>query len=263
MNNPELNQENFNFLFENANAARALGITYFTHLDQPISIWNYIRIANDLSEQIEPSDILDWGCGFGQMTYLLKTRGFSVTSFEIGETGKTGLPDLPVCRALNPIYSTHPTNLPFLDNTFDAVLGCGVLEHVDEFSEPGNEIKSLQEIARILRPDGKLFIYQLPQLYAWQEAVARKLKRGYCHPRRYTVKEITMILEQTGYSVERIRCVNLIPKNLTGLPEKLRVAYSRLSKLLIAFDGVLCKTPGLNLIAGALEITAQYKGKSA
>lgn len=252
-----MTEQDYNFLLANAQAGKALGLSNFIHLDQPIGILNYIRIADDIARQIALGDLLDWGCGYGQMTYLLKRRGFQVTSFDIGEPGTVSSPDIPLCRELNVVRTTHPTNLPFTDNSFDAVLSCGVLEHVDEFSQPGNERKSLREIARVLRPDGFLFIYQLPQQYAWQEAIGRRLRLGYAHPRRFTATEITKMLKQAGYSIERIRRANLFPKNLTGLPNGLRMMYSRFSRALIALDGNLCKIPGLNHLAGVLEITAK------
>ena len=67
------------------------------------------------------------------------------------------------------------------------------------------------------------------------------------------------MLEDAGYSVQRIRRANLVPRNLTGMPERLRIAYSRLSNALISLDGVLCTIPGLNQLAGVLEITARRK----
>ncbi len=257
MNQIQLDQTDFDFLSANATAAKRLGVGGFIHLDQPIGIWNYIRIANDIAKQLPHGDVFDWGCGYGQMTYLLKKRGFQVTSFDIGDPNKNSLPDIPICHDLNVIRNMHPTTLPFAPKSFDAVLSCGVLEHVDEQSQPGNEMKSLSEIGRILRPGGILFIYQLPQLYTWQESIIRRFHLGYAHPRRYTATEITNMLKQTGYSVQRIRRANLIPKNLTGMPNKLRTIYSRFSKTLITLDGNLCKVPVLNHIAGVLEVTAQ------
>lgn len=259
MNRTQLDQADFDFLLRNAQAGKALGLTHFIHLDQPIGIWNYIRIANSIARQIPSGHILDWGCGYGQMTYLLKRRGFHVTAFDMGETNNTALPDIPLCHEIEVVYSSHPTHLPFSDAAFDAVLSCGVLEHVGEGSQPGNELETLGEIARVVRPGGHLLIYQLPQRYAWQEALVRRLKLGYTHPRRYTATEITNILQQTGYSVKELRRANLIPKNLTGMPNILRVAYSRLSNPLIALDGSICKIPWLHNLAGVLEVTAQRK----
>ncbi len=251
----DLNQADYDFLRANGRLGAASG-HHFAHLDQPIGIWNYIRIANSIARQIPGGDLLDWGCGYGQMTYLLQRRGFRVTSFDIG-TSDTPIPDIPLCRSLNIVRTAHATELPFDDASFDAVLGSGVLEHVDEHSQPGNERKSLRELARIIRPGGHLLIYQLPQRYAWQEAVIRTWKLGYAHPRRYSAAEITAMLAQAGFGVRRLARANLLPKNLTGMPARLRSLYSRFSRPLITADRMLCSLPLLNQLAGVLELTAQ------
>jgi len=248
--------EDYEFLLATARAAKAQGLTHFVHLDQPIGIWNYIRIANEMAERIPRGRLLDWGCGFGQMTYLLRRRGFDVTPFDIGAPDSR-LPEVPLSRDLQVVRSAHPTELPFADRSFDVVLSCGVLEHVDEFSEPGNELKSLAEIGRVLRPRGYFSIYQLPQRYTWQEAVTRRLGVGYAHPRRYTASEIRDMLTRAGFDVERLRRNNLFPKNLTGVPEPARILYSRFSRALIRIDDALSRLPVLNQIAGVLEIMAR------
>lgn len=253
--------EDYDFLSANANIADSLGVPHFLHLDQPIGRWRYIRIANDICRQVPPGRLLDWGCGCGQMTYLLRRRGFQVTPFDIGGPD-TKMPDIPMCHDLNVIRSMHPTNLPFESHSFDAVLSCGVLEHVDEQSQPGNEMKSLYEIARLLRPGGFLLMYQLPQRYALNEAIVRRFKLGYAHPRRYTEDEIRTMLLQTGYTIERVGRANLLSKNLTGTPPGLRKFYSRFSHVLIMADKMLCLLPGLNNLAGVLEVTARCKAKA-
>jgi SAM-dependent methyltransferase len=262
VNRDASDQEDFEFLLANARAGLALGLTHFVHLDQPIGIWNYIRIADDIADRTPHGRMLDWGCGFGQMTYLLKRRGFEVTSFDIGDQDKK-LPDIPVCRNLSVVRTMHPTNLPFPDRQFDAVLSCGVLEHVEEPPACGNEVASLHEIGRVLRPGGRLLLYQLPQQYAWTEAIVRRLGSGYVHPRRYTIPEITRILEDAGYTVESVSRSGLVPKNLTGLPGVLRRLYSRFSRGLLTMDKLLCRIPGLNSLSGVMEIRAIYHGRPA
>jgi SAM-dependent methyltransferase len=249
-------QADYEFLLHNARVGQALGLKAFIHLDQPIGLWNYIRIANDIARQTPPGRLLDWGCGYGQMTYLLEQRGFRVTPFDIGAPD-AALPDIPLCRGLSIVRTQHPTTLPFEAASFDSVLSCGVLEHVDEYSQPGNEIKSLLEIARVLRPGGLFLIYQLPQRYAWQEAVIRRFHLGYTHPRRYMVAEIIHLLKRSGYRIHRLRRANLIPKNLTGMPAPLRKVYSRFSRPLIGMDGWLSQLPLVDRVAGVLEITAE------
>lgn len=255
------------FLEENSAAMRRAGV-HLPHLDQRVNLLNYIRIADDvvrnISEKVSHREAqfesktkaLDWGCGYGQMTWLLKRRGLEVTSFDIG-SDESALPAIPLCRDLAVIRATHPTNLSFPDNSFDAVLSCGVLEHVDECSGvPGSELKSLREIARVLRPNGKFLIYQLPQQLAWQEAVVRGLKLGYAHPRRYTEAEIIGILRSTGFHVLSVRRANFVPKNLTGLPQFIKHGYNRFSWILMALDRIMCKIPIVNRIAGVLEVVA-------
>jgi ubiquinone/menaquinone biosynthesis C-methylase UbiE len=250
-------QEDFNFLLHNAQVGKAKGLSNFLHLDQPIGIWNYIRIADDISAQLSPdAHVLDWGCGMGQMTYLMQQRGLRVTAFDV-RPADDKLPDTPLSKTFEIIVTQEPTLLPFGENAFDAVLSCGVLEHVDEHTQPGNEMKSLREIHRVLKPTGKLLIYQLPQRDAWQEAVIRGFKLGYAHPRRYTATEITHMLHTTGFAVTRLQRANLIPKNLTGMPAALRQVYSRASKPLIVLDGAASQVPGLRGVAGVLEVIAQ------
>jgi SAM-dependent methyltransferase len=249
-------QTDYAFLSENARIGRALQLPTFSHIDQPIGIWNYIRIANDIARQAV-GHVLDWGCGYGQMTYLLRQRGFQVTSFDVGAPD-TIMPDIPICRNLAVVRSQHPTKLPFESASFDAVLGCGVLEHVDECSgQAGAERESLREIARVLRTGGQLLVYQLPQRDAWQETLIRRLQLGYSHPRRYTAGEIGQMLRAAGFEIVRLRRANLIPKNLTGMPVALRRIYSRFSRILIAGDGYLAQIPGVRRVAGVLEITAR------
>lgn len=249
-------REDYEFLHRSAVAGRAAGLTHFLHLDQPIGIWNYIRIANEIACRVPPGRLLDWGCGLGQMSYLLRRRGFEVVAYDLGET-IASLPDLPLTREVTVVRGTHPTDLPFATESFEVVLSCGVLEHVDEYTGvAGNEMKSLREIHRVLRPGGYFPLYQLPQQHTWQEAITRTLGIGYAHPRRFTEREIRGILVATGFHVKRVSRFNMMPKNLTGVPSALRDFYSRLSEPVMAIDRILSAIPGLNRVAGVLEILA-------
>jgi len=255
----ERDREDFEFLMATARAGRTLGIDHFLHLDQPIGIWNYIRIANEIAEQVPKGALLDWGCGLGQMSWLLRRRGFQVTSFDIGET-VAGLPDLPLTREVEIVRGTHPTDLPFGSGAFDAVLSCGVLEHVDEFSGTrGNEKLSLGEIHRVLKPGGWFPIYQLPQQHTWQEAITRALGVGYAHPRRFTESEIRAMLGASGFQVAQLKRFNMLPKNLTGVPQGIRNFYSHFSGGVLAIDKALSQLPIINRVAGVLEILARKR----
>ena len=249
--------EDLEFFLENARFLRERGMRQFLHLDQPTGIWNYIRMANEIARCIPPGRLLDWGCGLGQMTYLLRRRGFDVVPFEIGSTIDSALPDMPLTRTVRPVRGSHPTQLPFGPGEFDAVLSCGVLEHVDEYSQPGNEHRSLDEIFRVLKLGGWFPIYMLPQLYTWQEAIARAIGVGYTHPRRFTASEIRAMLTQHGFEVVTLRRSNMLPKNLTGLPAPLRRLYGHFARQALFVDRSLSAIPGLNQVAGVLEVLAR------
>lgn len=248
--------EEYRFLLANARAGTELGLRDFRHLDRPIGILSYVRIADDIARRVPCGELLDWGCGWGQMTYLLRRRGFRVTAFDVGDPA-AARPDIPLCRAVPVVRSPEPTVLPFADGSFDAVLSCGVLEHVAEDVPGGDERGSLRELHRLLRPGGRLLVYQLPQQHSWQEAAVRRFGLGSGHRRRFTAARIRALLGQEGFAVESLRRTNLVPRNLTGIPERLRDAYSRLAPCLIAADEVLSRAPGLEHVAGALEVVAR------
>jgi SAM-dependent methyltransferase len=254
---PAAELEEYAFLLANARAGKSLSMADFVHLDQPIGILSYVRIADDIARRVPRGDMLDWGCGWGQMTYLLSRRGFRVTAFDVGDPATAVWPDIPLCRAVDVVRSPDPTALPFADGRFDDVLSCGVLEHVAEGVPGGDERGSLRELRRVLRPSGRLLVYQLPQQYAWQEALVRRLGLGVGHRRRFTATEICGLLRQEGFVVESLRRTNLVPRNLTGMPDRLRDAYSRMAPCLIAADEVLSRAPGLEHVAGALEVIAR------
>jgi SAM-dependent methyltransferase len=251
-----LDLEDYEFLRQSAELAEARGLPHFDHLKEPIARWNYVRIANEIAADVRGGRLLDWGCGYGQMTYLLRRRGFDVTPFDIGAPG-SALPDVPLCRGLEVVRDPDPSRLPFAAASFDAVLSCGVLEHVEEDSASGREEQSLRELHRVLRPGGRLLLYYLPQRWSWQEAVTRWLRLGYSHSRRYSAAEIAGVLRRTGYCIERLRRANLFPRNVAAAPGALRVLYGRASRPLLAADAALCGVPGLNRIAGVMEIIAR------
>ena len=83
------------------------------------------------------------------------------------------------------------------------------------------------------------------------------MRIGYFHPRRFTEREIRSLLHGTGFRVERLRRYNMLPKNLTGLPMRLRDLYSMLAQPIHVADRVLSTVPIVNRVAGVLELTAR------
>src|SRR5262249_7906778 len=87
----------------------------------------------------------------------------------------------------------HPSALPYAANSFDIVLGSGVLEHVPM------DYESLKELYRILSPDGVLAISYLPNWLSINEWHRRIVRRREFHRRLYGMSEIRQLLKRVGF----------------------------------------------------------------
>lgn len=115
----------------------------------------------------EGGDLLDVGCGPGMLVrHLLDTRSgdFRITACDrsaamisvAADRAGSGIARLKQARI---------EDLPFPNESFDVVVGMGVLEYADA-------AKGLREVARVLRPDGLFVVSMLNplshyRLYQW------------------------------------------------------------------------------------------------
>jgi SAM-dependent methyltransferase len=202
------------------------------------------RIAGD-----RPGHLLDWGCGWGQVSDLLRRRGLRVSAYEYG--GEDA-PDAPVALDAFPDIEAYvgsdPVRLPYADASFDAVLSCGVLEHV---RDPDG---SLEELRRVLRPGGTLYVYKLPNRFSYLEWVARRLGLYYHgslpDDRVYDGRSAHALLTRHGFAVRELRRANLLPLTLTG------GLAARLAGPIWAANRALARVRPLSLVATNLELVA-------
>lgn len=89
--------------------------------------------------------ILDLGCGRGAFGRYFLKKGFQVIGLDLS------LGMLKQARNYFPVIYGDAENIPFLDNSFDAVIGGGIIHH---FPNPEN---LLNEVARILKKGGYFF----------------------------------------------------------------------------------------------------------
>jgi SAM-dependent methyltransferase len=202
------------------------------------------RIRSD-----SPARILDWGCGHGQVSDLLWRAGLDVTPFDYRPDAEEGVIPLARYPHLRAHFSHDPRRLPFSDDVFDAVLSCGVLEHVEDPDA------SLEEIKRVLIPGGTFYIYKLPNRMSYLEAIARKAGLYYHgkleHDRVYNRRSAIELVTRHGFVVLAARRMNMVPLTLPGK------AASRAAGAIWATNRALSAVPGLNLVATNIELVAR------
>ena len=226
----------------------AQGCATLQHLSTPLGREVYRRKADRVAALFPAGGrLLDWGCGYGQMSFLLRNRSFDVVSYTI-ETQEPNPWNLFLREVeLDVIYGSNPIRLPFDDASFDVALSCGVLEHVED------ERASLGEVRRVLRPGGKLIVMMLPNRWSWSEFLARCLLRLPHHERLYTMESMLRLLAAYGFSPLKTWYWNAIPKNLGFLPEGIRQRIASAAPALWALDTLLCRLPPFRWFSGVVE----------
>ncbi len=222
------------------------------NLRAKLQLREYVAIADRIAGE-RPSAVLDWGCGYGQMTHLMRERGLHVTAYDWHPSAApdgelVGLDHYPGVQAHR---SSDPVRLPFAENSFDCALSCGVLEHVQH---PG---QSLDELHRVLRPSGRLLVYKLPNRYSYLEALARRMGLYYhgalpCDE-IYSRRSSTALLSQHGFAVDAFRRRNVLPLTVV------HPLAQRLDAPLWAVNQLLGRVPLLSLLATNLELDASAR----
>jgi 2-polyprenyl-3-methyl-5-hydroxy-6-metoxy-1,4-benzoquinol methylase len=217
-----------------------------SNIASPIGLAQYLAIAAEVAAWVGRGRLLDWGAGWGQTSLLLRAHGVRVVAYDVEDKGAAaGL----LREAEVPYVVTPGPGLPFANGAFDAVLNCGVLEHVED------ERAALAELHRVLRPGGRLFTYHLPNRHSYAEWLGRRLGRFH-HERTYTRREATALLEGAGFRVEGCRPFHVLPRNAWGrlsgrvpMAPWIGAAYDRL-------DAAVARLPGIRRVATAWAIVA-------
>jgi 2-polyprenyl-3-methyl-5-hydroxy-6-metoxy-1,4-benzoquinol methylase len=208
----------------------------------------YLAIADRIADG-DFGRVLDWGAGHGQISHLLAERGVQVTAFDYAEGAEPGtvrtLEHFPEIEAH---VSGDPVALPFADESFDTVLSCGVLEHVQRPHD------SLRELHRVLVPGGRLLVYKLPNRFSYLEAIARRAGLYYHgalpDDRVYDRRGAEALLTGAGFRVEDFRRTNLLPLTVE------HPLVWRLSAIVWRLNVALARIPPLSLLATNLELDA-------
>ena len=195
-----------------------------------------IRIYEVSADQIEHhlpkgSKVLDWGCGYGHLTYLTSQRGYEVHGWE-----SFPQPPIPAFFASNTYRQIFPGMALPTDEKFDAVLSSGTLEHVADLH------RSVEEIVGLLRPGGLIFIFRFPAQLSLSEYVARRSGR-WSHAVRLRRRELEVLLQTHGVRVIESGYETFLPIALAGRSAEARRLRQRLSVVADFGDRVLTRFP--------------------
>lgn len=152
-------------------------------------------VVEDICKQVKDRRprILDVGCGTGANLLMLSNYG-DAEGVDISEDA------LAFCRerGLQKVKHGAAEELPYEDGTFDLVTALDVVEHIDD------DVASLREMRRVLRPDGRVLLFVPTFMFLWglQDDVSN-------HRRRYRLPELHRVLDQAGFDVERSTYANI------------------------------------------------------
>jgi SAM-dependent methyltransferase len=193
--------------------------------------------------------ILDWGCGKGHCTYLLRNLGFKVVSCDIERSADDSAfgQETPIIAAesIDVIPLEDAVKLPFESESFDIVLSMGVLEHVK------NDSESLREINRILRPRGLFFCFFLPFVGSWTQYVMRSRGDNY-HDRLYTKSKVKSLLKESGFELQDFWHRQLFPKNSVRYP--MYHLFESLDQALVRFTPLRYLATNIEFVASRSKI---------
>lgn len=235
------------------NKSKAENYGWLMHADSPWRIKRYIQKADKIKKELVGGKILDWGCGYGQMSYLLSRRGFEVFPFDVGAQDKEVFAS-PLLEkiGLNVKISSERVKLPYPDDFFDGVLSCGTLEHVENIEG------SLKEINRVLKQDGKFFMFMFPNKFSYIETIMKAMKKS-CHDIRYSLKGMLALLEKINFSPYCRGYDQILPQNLSFFPEPARKLYDFLGFVLEPLDYILTRVPGINIFSTTIYVFSKKR----
>lgn len=127
--------------------------------------WEYPWVLEQLKELPRGSRILDAGCGESGFSEVLYTKGFIPTGLDFFQKSRPqkkgyGISDLYIKKVGDKVKLVNGSlnNIPFPDNTFDAITCISVMEHIviSNKNNPDYHKKCLDEMKRVLRAGGLL-----------------------------------------------------------------------------------------------------------
>lgn len=203
--------------------------------------WNRILIS--LLPKDYQSKILDFGCGIGILLQSLDKLYESSFGIDIS---KDMLKYAHIECKNSYLIEGDGEHLPFLSETWDAIVCRGALHHI-----PSTE-KAIEEIYRVLIPGGRFVVSEpcidstLMQLIR-TKSYKNSNKFSETH-KAFTSEYLIKILQKSGFKITKVKYFGYLAYPLCGFPDFIPllndIPFSiQLCKLLISFDKLLSHIP--------------------
>lgn len=198
----------------------------------------YLKIKTHNPQFQHPGQFLDIGCGSGDYLHLMRAKGWGVHGVEPSAIGSA-----EGCRAGFDIFNGTLLEANFPSNSFDYVRSNHSFEHIP------NPVEVLNEIYRILKPQGKLYIgipnidslpYRIFGRYWWYLGAP-------VHTYNYTVTIISVLIHRAGFVVDNV----YYNSNYVSLLGSLQI-YANRNSSKRSTEGWLIRNPLLIILSNIL-----------
>lgn len=178
--------------------------------------------------------VLEAGCGLGRFLIYFGKRGFNIFGMDISEEGLRRL------RSYDPTLKTFVgdvLNIPQRDNSLDAIISLGVIEHFEEGPQ-----KALLEMHRVLKPRGVLCVavpYQslMRTFFHWPyQLVVQSVKKAFGKSFvfgefRFSRREMSSFLRKTSFEILTVEADDFrYPKSLGLFTDWYRYVHHKKNK---------------------------------
>jgi len=214
--------------------------------------WSIVRrkeleiILNGV-KSCKPALILDYGCGAGWLSVLLKRSGFEVVGIDVNVNLLRRAKH--VCREAE-FIACDAERLPFKESIFDFVIGVAILHHL-------NLERSCKEIRRVLKNRSK-FIFFEPNSLNPLSAIGRKFFPTEAHTKgekQFIPNFLKMSLHNMGFTLEKCSTLFFVSFPLARLFKVAGIRpHPRLINVISLFESIVEKLQGINQLNSTIVL---------